>query len=272
MDNKGPIREQYGKVARQDASCCGSPGDAALAMGYQPEDLDALPEGANLGLGCGNPTALAALRPGETVADLGSGAGIDCLLAARRVGPTGRVIGIDMTDEMIARAQENAARAGLGNVEFHQGEIEALPLPDASVDVVLSNCVLALVPDKARAFREIARVLRPGGRLAISDIVLERPLPPALRGHAGAECLGGALPRAEYLQLIQAAGLVEVRVAAAVDASGVLLAGAGPVSELARSCCGSDSLEGIATSIHVAARRPEGGSRVSGATGQGWRK
>lgn len=216
------IREQvaarYGQIARTGSSCCG--GSAAAAgthsmakhaelIGYQPEDLASLPEGANLGLGCGSPTALAMIEPGMTVVDLGSGAGIDCFLAAQRVGPTGRVIGVDMTDEMLARARAFAADKGYANVEFRKGIIESLPVDDASVDLVISNCVINLSPDKGRVFAEIARVLRPGGRAAISDIVLLRPLPEAVRHDLEAYigCVAGAERAGDYLQHAFVAGL-----------------------------------------------------------------
>jgi len=187
---------------------------AARRVGYADAQLAAVPEGANLGVGCGNPTAIDALRPGETVVDLGSGAGMDAFLAARQVGPTGRVIGVDMTPAMLAKARANARKAGLANVEFRAGRIEALPIEDASVDAILSNCVINLSPEKARVFREAHRVLRPGGRLMISDIVLERPLPRAVleRVDVYLSCVGGASVRAEYLETIREAGFAEVRV------------------------------------------------------------
>jgi SAM-dependent methyltransferase len=184
---KAAVREQYGKVAKGEASCgslCGcteNAGELATAFGYSAEELATLPEGANLGLSCGNPQAVAAMQPGETVLDLGSGAGFDCFLAARKVGPTGRVIGVDMTDAMLEKARANAEKTGLSNVEFRKGEIEALPVDDASVDVVISNCVLNLAPDKDRAFCEIRRVLKPGGRLAVSDMAWEIEPPASVR-------------------------------------------------------------------------------------------
>lgn len=196
------------------SSCCGA-GDASLDAGYDPKDLAAVPEGANLGLGCGNPVALAALKPGETVLDLGSGAGFDAFLAAKRVGPEGRVIGVDMTPEMIERATALARKHGYGNVEFRLGDIEALPVDDATVDVILSNCVVNLAPDKARVFREAFRVLRSGGRLHASDLVLARPLPEALLEDmdAYAACVSGAMLKDDYLAAMRAAGFEEVTVA-----------------------------------------------------------
>jgi SAM-dependent methyltransferase len=187
----------------------------ALGVGYSDAELATLPEGANLGLSCGNPTALAALQPGETVLDLGSGAGLDVFLAAQRVGPTGKAIGVDMTPEMLEKARGNARvfqeRTGLANVEFHQGQIEALPLPDACVDVVLSNCVLNLSPDQGQVWKEIARVLKPGGRVSISDMVLLRPLPEALKASVEAlvGCIAGAALRSDLERMIDEAGLVD---------------------------------------------------------------
>ncbi len=211
------VRDRYGEIARQGAlgGCCGpSPEEMASRIGYDRDALAGVPEGANLGLGCGAPIVHAALRPGETVLDLGSGAGFDAFLAAREVGPSGRVIGVDMTDEMLARARENATRAGIATVDFRKGLIEALPVDDASVDVVVSNCVVNLVPDKAAVYREVARVLRPGGRAIISDIVLDAPLPPLIADSVAAftGCVAGAALRDDYLRTIADAGLVDVEV------------------------------------------------------------
>lgn len=218
-DIKRIVRESYAQRAISGTSCCGSgcgcgpsAEDISLAVGYTEADLQHAPEGANLGLGCGNPVALAGLRDGETVLDLGSGAGLDCFLAAQHVGPRGRVIGVDMTPEMIARARENARKGGYTNVEFQLGEIEHLPIADASVDAVISNCVINLSPDKPAVFREAYRVLRNGGRLLVSDVVLLRPLPDAVRQSPDAyvACVAGASLKDEYLDAIRAAGFQDV--------------------------------------------------------------
>ena len=218
------VRDEYARIARQQgvdcccgSSCCGSTDVAAgisRGMGYSDEDLAAVPEGANLGLGCGNPIAIASLREGETVLDLGAGAGFDCFLAANEVGDSGRVIGVDMTPDMIERARENARRGGYLNVEFRLGEIENLPAADGSVDVVISNCVINLSPNKARVFAEAFRVLRPGGRLMVSDIVLLQELPDAIRASAAAYvgCISGAMMRDDYLAAITGAGFSGVEV------------------------------------------------------------
>ena len=217
---KVAVKEQYGKVARGEATCgslCGCTDNAeglAITFGYSPDELATLPDGANLGLSCGNPQAVAGMQPGETVLDLGSGAGFDCFLAARKVGPTGRVIGVDMTDAMLEKARANAAASGVSNVEFRKGEIEALPVDDDAIDVVISNCVLNLVPDKDQAFREIHRVLKPGGRLAVSDMAWEAE--PALSIRKDMEalvgCIGGALVLDDYVSRLKRAGFSRVAV------------------------------------------------------------
>jgi len=215
------VRERYGNVAGGTSccgteACCGGSGPAACGedLGYAPEDLRGLPEGAFLGLGCGNPTALMGLATGESVLDLGSGAGVDCFLAAKRVGDSGHVIGVDMTPEMIALARENARKGGYRNVEFRRGEIENLPVPDRSVDVVLSNCVINLVPDKGKVYREAFRVLRPGGRLIVSDMVALRPIPTEARldMQRWAGCSSGALSVEETAEKLRAAGFIEISI------------------------------------------------------------
>jgi arsenite methyltransferase len=214
---KKSVRNNYAKVAKSGISCCGtacSAGDISKRIGYTKEDLEAIPEGADLGLGCGNPVAFASLKEGEVVLDLGSGAGIDCFIAANKVGKNGRVIGVDMTPEMLEKARENAKKSGYENVEFRLGEIENLPVADNYVDVIISNCVINLVPDKKRAFAEAFRVLKAGGRLMVSDIVLLKPLPDAIHDSVAAYigCLGGALMKDDYLDSIQSAGFKEVEV------------------------------------------------------------
>ncbi len=222
-DIKRVVREGYGAIARKDSLCCGPAepccgGNLAEGIsekiGYSREELQKVPRGANLGLGCGNPVALASLREGETVLDLGCGPGLDCFLAAERVGRQGKVIGVDMTPEMLDRARDNAREGGYGNVEFRLGEIENLPLADASVDVIISNCVINLSSDKPRVFREAFRVLKPGGRLLVSDIVLEEELPRVVRESTSAYlgCIAGAALRRDYVRMIEEAGFVEVEV------------------------------------------------------------
>ncbi len=216
---KDEVKKRYGAIAKEDTGCgccCGGGKADAIgaAVGYAEADLQAAPEGANLGLGCGNPVALASLNEGDTVVDLGSGGGFDCFLAARKVGDAGHVIGIDMTDEMLARARANATGGGYTNVEFRKGEIEKLPVDDASVDVIISNCVINLSPDKPQVFREAFRVLRPGGRIFVSDLVLERKLPWLLKRSVGlyTACVAGALKKDDYLDAIRQAGFTGVDV------------------------------------------------------------
>jgi len=231
------VRKTYGDIAKSGSagyrggapSCCGQPQtpsvpDASAKMGYSSDDVTAVPEGANMGLGCGNPQAIASLQPGETVLDLGSGGGFDCFLAAKAVGPEGRVIGVDMTPDMISKARENAAKSQDRNVEFRLGEIEHLPVADGSVDVVISNCVINLSPEKPGVYKEIFRVLKSGGRVAVSDIVATAPLPDDLRQdlelYAG--CVAGASQIDEIESMLEQAGFTEIRVTP-VDASRELI-------------------------------------------------
>ena len=222
-DVKDLVRAEYGGIASgagaSAPSCCGvkSAPDAdaqSARMGYSADELSAVPQGANLGLGCGNPHAIAALQPGETVVDLGSGAGFDCLLAARQVGPEGRVIGVDMTHEMLAKARANAVKMGAGTVSFRLGEIEHLPVADGTADVVISNCVVNLAPNKKQVFREAFRVLRRGGRVAISDVVSIKALPADMAGDAGllCACVAGAVTPDAVIAMLADAGFHAVRV------------------------------------------------------------
>ena len=219
-DIKELVRTSYGSIATASSSCCAPAapsccGDSRRA-GYSDAALASLPEGANLGLGCGNPQAIAGLKAGETVVDLGSGAGIDCFLAARQVGPSGRAIGVDMTHEMLKKARANALKVGAGNVEFRLGEIEHLPIADNTADAIISNCVVNLVPDKAQVFREAFRVLKSGGRLAIADVVNARALPEALASDPAllCGCVSGAVPAGQIEAWLEEAGFVDVCVTA----------------------------------------------------------
>lgn len=221
---KGALREGYGKIAKQGSSCCIPQGrccggsdlahDISKKIGYSEEEMKRVPEGANLGLGCGNPIALASLQEGEVVLDLGSGAGFDCFLAANKVGKKGKVIGVDMTPEMVDKARKNTRKGDYENVDIRLGEIENLPVADNSVDAVISNCVINLSTNKGRVFLEAFRVLKPGGRLMVSDIVLLGELPDVMRNSVEAYigCLAGAILRDEYIGLIKTAGFQEVRI------------------------------------------------------------
>ncbi|MFN3480679.1 MAG: arsenite methyltransferase [Thermodesulfovibrionales bacterium] len=225
------VREGYARIAIQGNSCCGPAqscgGTVDIAqiskkIGYAEKELNVVPEGANLGLGCGNPVALASLKEGEIVLDLGSGGGFDCFLAAQKVGKRGKVIGVDMTPEMIEKARENTKKGGYENVEFRLGEIENLPIADNYVDVIISNCVINLSPDKDRVFSEAFRVLKPGGKLMVSDIVLVKELPGFIKNSIEAYigCLAGAVMRDDYIKAIKNAGFQEVRV---IDESAFLV-------------------------------------------------
>src|SRR5450759_4325963 len=243
------VKDKYGKIAAGAASGCGCgcrpmPEEAisniSKGVGYSDADLAVVPEGANLGRGCGNPLAFSALKEGDVVLDLGSGAGFDSFLAARKVGKTGKVIGVDMTPEMIAKATANAKAGNFDNVQFVLGDIEALPLPDNSVDVAISNCVINLVPDKKKVFQELNRVLRPGGRFMVSDLVLLKELPEQVRMSVEAYvgCVAGAILKDQYLAIIRSAGFEDVRVVdesyAAVDLADL------EVHEVAERCVGTD--------------------------------
>jgi len=280
---KNEVKSKYGDVARgrkksccePKSPCCGgsmgaettsetdvnyasSPREIAKKLGYTDEELALLPSDANLGLGCGNPTAIASLKPGETVLDLGSGAGMDCFLAAAKVGTSGRVIGVDMTPEMIEKANRNLRKANFVNIEFRLGEIEDLPVDDNSVDIVISNCVLNLVPDKLQAFREIYRVLKPGGRIAVSDIVKLRKLPDAIENDTDSlsACISGALLFTDYLAAISDAGLRDIKVVSKEDFGEMFAATEGPVSEKMKKTFADGNPRGYIASIKVTAVKP----------------
>ncbi|HYQ61606.1 MAG TPA: arsenite methyltransferase [Desulfatiglandales bacterium] len=268
------VREGYARIAERGgsccgpaSSCCGSPAsgpEISRRIGYSEEDLKAAPEGANLGLGCGNPVALASLTEGDTVLDLGSGAGFDCFLAASKVGKRGKVIGVDMTGEMLDRARENARKGNYDNVDFRLGEIENLPVGDNEVDVVISNCVINLSPNKRRVFREAFRVLRSGGRLMVSDIVLLKELPVEMRNSVAAYvgCVAGAVTKKEYLEAIQAAGFGETEVLDETVFPSEFLANDPTVKEISDSLRltreQADDLAGSVVSIKVSAVKPAG--------------
>ena len=231
---KSEVRKRYGNVATQNLSCC-APGSGTYSekLGYNKEELMHVPEGADLGLGCGNPVALATLKEGEVVLDLGSGAGLDVFIAAKAVGESGKVIGVDMTPEMIKKANEIVKKGNINNVEFRLGEIEDLPVEDNAVDVIISNCVINLSPDKARVFEEAYRVLRPGGRLMVSDIVLTKPLPESVQQSIAAwtGCIAGASLKEEYLEEIRKTGFSNVEILSSKNAGEVLLGDT--------TCCGT---------------------------------
>jgi len=247
---KEHVKKRYGEIAKTEcsscssgccsSSCCSSPPKyVAWRIGYSPDDIESVPDDSVLGLGCGNPVALASLKEGETVLDLGSGGGIDVFLAAKKVGTTGKVIGVDMTEEMVARAKASALKHGYKNVEFRLGEIENLPVEDETVDIIISNCVINLSPDKLKVFQEAYRVLKPSGRLMVSDLVTEGKLPEEIRKSyaAWAGCIAGALEKREYLETIKRAGFKNVKVA----------------SEKAYTIDVSQELKGKITSVQVEA-------------------
>jgi len=273
-DIRQEVKDRYGRVAQavtdgttsDDAGCCSSACCGSTTDSYDPITSNLYDEGEKAGLpaeallaslGCGHPTALAQLDPGETVLDLGSGGGIDVLLSAKRVGPTGKVYGLDMTDEMLALANENKRRAGAQNVEFLKGEIESIPLPDASVDVIISNCVINLSADKGRVLREAFRVLKPGGRFAVSDVVVRGPVPAAVKRsmELWIGCVAGALEESEYLSLLGAAGFEQIdieptRVYKAEDAAAFLANAVDDVAVVARE------IDGKFLSAFVRATKP----------------
>ncbi len=256
------VRDRYGKIASSDETCCPScscgpdPIEQAVSIGYSRAESESVPASAVMGLGCGNPTALADLREGETVLDLGSGAGLDVFLAAQRVGRNGRVIGVDMTQEMVERARRAARFHGYENVEFRVGEIENLPVGNDSIDVIISNCVVNLSPDKAAVYREAFRVLKPGGRMLISDLVTEGELPEEIRRsfEAWADCVAGALERQAYLETIRRAGFQDTAIAAQhrFDEPGM-----------------SEALKGKIISVQVSAHKPPAVETVRSPAGDG---
>jgi SAM-dependent methyltransferase len=257
------VKQKYGQIAKTGGSCSptgasipccgGSSQPISLQIGYKHEEQQAVPEGADLGLGCGAPIAHLGLRAGETVLDLGSGGGLDAFLAARQVGDTGKVIGVDMTEAMLERARANAAKGGFPNVEFREGRLEALPVDDASVDAVTSNCVINLVPDKAAVFREVARVLKPSGRVVISDILLDGPLPESLAQdvYAYVGCISGAALRSDYFGMLAAAGLRDVEVLKDADYLSSLIAAAPAEADalLSKHGLGREAVAGLVRSV-----------------------
>jgi SAM-dependent methyltransferase len=253
------VRKAYGKIAQEGKSCgcntCGSDTkEFAKTIGYSDKEMNAIPAESNLGLGCGNPTALASLKKGEVVLDLGSGAGFDCFLAATKVGPSGKVIGVDMTPEMVEKAKENAKKNKVNNIEFRIGDIENLPLEDNSLDVVISNCVINLSVDKPRVFQEIYRVLKPSGRIAISDIALLKELPKkvqqSIESYVG--CVAGAIPIDEYEKIVRASGLKDVRVTVKGNSSCILPDTKDPLGRAILDNLGEDSrLDDYVVSVYV---------------------
>ncbi|HNF58970.1 MAG TPA: arsenite methyltransferase [Elusimicrobiota bacterium] len=270
-ETRTKVREAYGKIAEEAGSCCGgggccggsSPESVAAVVGYDEKELSGLPEGANMGLSCGNPTAMAALRPGEVVLDLGAGGGFDVFIAGKKVGPTGRAIGVDMTPEMMSKARGNVAAFqkanGYANVEFRLGEIEHLPVADASVDAVISNCVINLSTDKTQVWREIARVLKPGGRVSVSDLALLRPLPEEVRVSVEAlvGCVAGAVLVDETKAMVHAAGLVDAAIETKSDYIDKMSEWSDPLyREIAAKLPKGTKTGDYVTSINLTAKKP----------------
>ena len=267
---KKAVREGYAKVAaggsccsNQITNCCGQANlarEISSNIGYSKEDLEKVPEGSNLGLGCGNPIALASLKSGEVVLDLGSGAGFDCFLAVDKVGPQGKVIGIDMTPEMIDKARDNARKAGIGNIEFRLGEIENLPVADSVIDIIISNCVINLSPDKERVFKEAFRVLKPGGRMMVSDIVLEKELPESIKDDISAyvSCISGAILKDEYISTIKQAGFTDIKILDEVSFPISYIIGDDTVKTITNNVDSNmlDDLKDTVLSIKVSAKKP----------------
>jgi len=270
---KKQVRDAYARIVTNQSSCCGgsiccepaTSQEVSAGSGYTQEQMASVPEGTNLGLGCGNPVAIASLQEGETVLDLGCGAGFDCFLAAGRVGPKGRVIGVDMTPEMLDRARDHAQQGRYGNVEFRLGEIENLPAADNCIDVVMSNCVINLSTDKARVFKEAYRVLKPGGRIIISDIVISKPLPECIKQSIASyvDCVSGAMLKASYLGLIEQAGFKAVRLVRESNVSFDLLlndpVARAVIEENKLTSAEVEGMEASIMSITVIASKIEGG-------------
>lgn len=273
-DVRNKVREGYSQIAQSDGSSCCGPSSCcgvdsadnatqlAQAIGYDVNDLTALPEGANMGLSCGNPVALASLRLGEVVVDLGSGGGFDIFIAGRKVGPQGRAIGVDMTAEMLSKARKNAItyqqQTGMNNVEFRLGEIEHLPLADNSVDVIISNCVINLSPDKEQVWREIYRVLKPGGRVAVSDMALFKPLPPAIHDMVEAlvGCIAGAALVEDTKKMVEAAGLTDIVLEPKSDYMDALEKSEDPlISKITNALPADEKVSDYVTSLYVSARK-----------------
>ena len=261
---KETVKKAYGQIAVEEGrGCCGGSGVGqeviSKSIGYSEDELKSVPDGSNLGLGCGNPTAIASLNPGETVLDLGSGAGFDCFLAAKQVGETGKIIGVDMTPEMIKKARTHAEKGGYANVEFRQGEIEDLPVENNSIDVVISNCVINLSPDKQAVYNEIYRVLKPGGRIMISDIALKKSLPEqvlkSVEAYVG--CVSGALLLDEYLDTLKRSGLQQIEVTPKAVSSCVETNSQDPIfSELLKEVDDPKDLLNSVASVNVQAIKP----------------